>query len=249
MAKKEVVKKESALPAAASLEGWGDDSALSAQDIVIPRLLIQQFMSEKVKNKEAEYGEFRDTTNNELFGDLKTPFEVVPFYLQKKWIEFDMVPQRGGGYTREFKQVVPIDSSNDNLPLRDEEAKVERDRVMDFYVLIPKQVESGEAFPYILSFQRTSLKGGKKLATQMLVKNKMAGKNPAATAMLVSGTTRENDKGEFAVTDVKPSRASTEAEMKAALEWLQTIRSGATRADDSVFEESAASAVEEVTDF
>jgi hypothetical protein len=248
MAKKEVVKKESALPAAASLEGWGENTQVTAQDLVIPKILPLQFMSEKVKNKEGEYGEFRDTVSNELFGDLKTPFEVIPFYMQKKWVEYDRIPQRGGGFSKEFKQIVPIDANNDNLPLLDEEAQVERDRVMDFYVLIPKQVEGGEAFPYVLSFQRTSTKAGKTMATQMFVRNKMAGKNPAATVMSVSGATKENDKGEFVVQSVKPARAATQEEMEAAFTWLKTVSQGTTRVDESDLKQ-AADSIEEVTDF
>ena len=152
--------KETAL--APEMQGWGQDTNVTSQDIVIPKILPLQYMSEKVKNNEGVYGEFRDTLNNNLFGDLENPFEVVPIAMEKKWIEFDVVTSKSGQRKREFKQVVPIQDNptlegyNDELPLVEE--TVERDRIMDFYVLIPSELEEGGAMPYVLSFRRTSLK-------------------------------------------------------------------------------------------
>lgn len=222
---------------AAASQGWGQDTNVTSQDIVIPKILPLQYMSEKVKNNEGKYGEFRDTLNNQLFGDLETPFEVVPIAMEKKWIEFDVVTSKSGQRKREFKQVIPIqdnptlDTYNDELPLVED--TLERDRIMDFYVLIPSEIEEGGAMPYVLSFRRTSLKAGKKLATQMFVKNRMANKPPASTVMLVSGTNRQNDDGEFVVQDVKVARPVTDEELKAAYEWFQMIKSGKTKVDES----------------
>ncbi len=246
------VKKDN-LPA--ELKEWGDGPNVTAQDLVLPKLLPLQYMSEKVKNKQGEYGEFRDTVANELFGSLEKPFEVIPFFMQKKWVEFDMIPQRGGGYDREFKQIVLIQDNptregfNDDLPLVDEAAKVERDRVMDFFCLIPEQIKEGNDFPYVLSFQRTSLKAGKKLGTQMYVRNKMAGLNPAATAIEVSGQDVQNDKGSYVVQDIRPSRAALKEEQMAALKWLKIVNTSKVKVDDSEYSESDDLEVEDIKDF
>ena len=214
---------------------------------MIPKILPQQYMSEKVKNGDAEYGEFRDTLSNEKFGDLETPFEVVPFMLQKKWIEFDMLPQKNGSLKREFKQIIPIQDNpllpgfNDEIPLRDEDGSVERDRVMDFFVLSPKEIQSGGATPYVLSFKRTSIKAGKKLATQMFVRNPAAGKVPPATVMMVSGKDTSNDDGSFVVVDCVPSRPSTGEEVEAAFKWYKIIRKDGVKVDETEYQKEEVS--------
>lgn len=228
-------KKE--LAVASNLDAWGGGQTVTANDIIIPKILPLQYMSEKLKKKQGEYGEFRDTINNHLFGDLKTPFEFIPFYMEKKWIEFDMVPQKAGASKREFKQIVKIQDNpmlpgyNDELPLS--EPGIERDRIMDFYVLIPSEVKAGEALPYVLSFRRTSLKAGKKLAHQMFIRNRVAKKVPAATVMLLSGNSVQNDQGEFVVQDVSVSRAATPEELVAAKHWFDMVGKGAVKVDDS----------------
>lgn len=233
-----------ALSTETSMDSWGAPS-ITAQDMVIPKILPLQYMSEKVMNKEGEYGEFRDTLSNQKFGDLTTPFEVIPFMLQKKWIEFEMIPQKGGGSKREFSQIVMIQDNpavagfNDDLPLREEDGSKERDRVMDFFVLIPDEVKAGAATPYVLSFRRTSLKAGKNMATQMYVRNAAASKVPPATVMKISGVDTSNDDGSYVVQNCVPSRPSTEEEVAAAFKWFKIIKQNGAKVDEREFGEEA----------
>lgn len=235
-------KTNSSLPEKYNPAAWGAPN-MSAQDMIIPKILPLQFMSEKVKKEEGKYGEFRDTLSNKKLGDLQTPVEFVPILLQKKWIEFDLIPSKSGPPKREFKQVINIQDNptkpgfNDNLPLKDEENKLERDRVMDFFCLLPSEIEKGDALPYVLSFRRTSLRAGKKLATQMYVRNSASNKIPAAVVCTLSGATKENDMGEFVVMDVNPKRESTEKEMGEAFKWLKVINQGAVKVDESEFKQ------------
>lgn len=213
--------------------------------MVIPKILPLQFMSEKVKKKEGEYGDFRDTLSNEKFGDLATPFEIIPIVCQKKWLEFNLVPKKGGGFTREYRGAIPIQDNpmapnyNDELPLKEE--GVERDRVVDCFILIPSEVAAGGELPYVVSFRRTSLKAGQKLLTQMYVKNQAARRVPAATVMLLSGFSKQNDDGEFVVQDVAPKREATMKELEAAFKWFKIITDAKTNVtvDESEFKEPA----------
>lgn len=226
------------------LDAWGGGQTVTARDIIIPKILPQQYMSEKVQNKQSEYGEFRDTVANRKFGDLKTPFEVIPFYMTKTWYEYSIITNKAGARKREFSSVVPIQDNpsrpgyNDDLPYADADGKVERDRVMDFYVLLPDEVAAGTSLPYVLSFRRTSLKAGQKIASQMFMANYRANKVPAAVTMLISGMDKSNDDGSFVVMDAVPKRESTDAEIKECLNWLKMIRSGLTKVDDSDMETS-----------
>lgn len=233
----EVKKEAGALTAATDLSEWGGGQVVTSNDIIIPKILPMNFMSDKVKNGEAAYGELRDTLSNTKFGDLQTTFEFIPFYMEKKWFEFSIVTNRAGAKKREFSKVVPVQDNpakpgyNDDLPYAEE--NLERDRVMDFYVLIPSEIKAGTSMPYVLSFRRTSIKAGKKLATQIFLANARAGKVPAAVAMSLSAKSVQNAEGEYVVMDVTPARESKSEEITECLKWLKLIRAGATKVDES----------------
>lgn len=234
---KEIVQKQSN-ELSTNIGAWGGQN-ITSNDILIAKIHPLQFMSEKVKLKQGEYGEFRDSVNNQKFGDLDTPWEFIPFYMEKKWAEYDIVTNKAGARKREFKQIIPIIDNagdmgyNDNLPYVDEDGKVERDRCMDFYMLMPSEVADGVELPYVVTFRRTSLKAGKKLAMQMYVRNSQAGKVPPALVHEMSGKSVQNDDGEFVVMDVAPTREATKEELDAALRWYQQVAAGATKLDDS----------------
>jgi hypothetical protein len=234
-------KTEKSLAAAADLSSWGTGHILTSNDIILPKIWPLQFMSEKVKAGLGKYGEFRDSVNNELFGTLDKPFEVIPFHLEGKWMEFDIVTNKAGARKREFKQIVPIQNNpglpgyNDNLPFADD--SVERDRIMDFYVLIPSEIEKGTALPYVISFKRSSIKAGKKLAMQMYIRNRDAKLPPAAVVCNISGKSVQNDDGEFVVMDVNTSRRATNEELECSLKWWQQVERGLTKVDESEYKD------------
>jgi len=215
-----------------TLDTWGGRSTqFTSQDIVIPRIYAAQHMSEVVKDKTAEYGQLIDTMNGEIHGDLTSPVAFVPFYVQKKWMEFDIVTNKAGARKREYKQTILIDHSNDNLPHVEE--NIERDRVVEVYCLLPKEVESGNAFPYVISFRRTSLKAGNKVITQIL-RNEALNKPPCASVMELSAKDTQNDDGSFVVLDTKATRPATMEEMQESLKWFKMVMSGKTRVDEEV---------------
>lgn len=237
---KQVVKKEQAgaLAAAADLSSWGSGQVISSNDIIIPKIWVMQYMSDKVKTGLAKYGEFRDSVNNDKFGDLETPMEVIPFHLEVKWMEYDVVKKPNGERKREYKQTIPVQNNpnlpgyNDRLPRVDMDGSVERDRVMDYYVLLPSELAAGGALPYVISFKRTSLKTGKKLALQMYVRNRDAGLVPPAVAFNLSAKSVSNDDGEFAVIEAATSRKSTDEELAEALKWWKQVQEGQAKVHD-----------------
>ena len=68
MSKKDIAVVEGSTNALAvadeNLGDWGA-SPLSAKDIIIPRMLVMQPMSDMVTAGEAAFGEFRDSLNKE----------------------------------------------------------------------------------------------------------------------------------------------------------------------------------------
>lgn len=237
--KKEVVKQEQENKVVAVSEefsSWGANQEISSNDISIPKILTMQFMSDKVKSGEAKYGEFRDTMSNELIGSIDDPFEFIPIHLERKWVVYEMIKGK-----RNFLRVDKVISNptdpkyNDNAPYQDKEGDmiIERDRVMEFFILLPKEVEAGGAIPYVVPFRRSSLRAGQILSTQMFVKNRAMNLPPGGWVCTLGGRSVSNDDGEFAVMDVKPSRQTTPKELDAAFTWYKTIVAGAVKVDDS----------------
>jgi hypothetical protein len=234
---KEVTKQEAQVPATQTFNpaDWGVQS-LTARDIVIPKVLPMQAMSKKVTDGQAMLGEFRDSLTGDLvgmsegFGKPAKPIEFIPFYMEKVWIVFEA--KDGNPKNLKFAKTIAIDAQNENYPYEEvlNGVLIKRDRTMNFYCLNPADPKS---IPFILSFRRTSVKAGQKIATTMFMKNINAGKTPASMVMELTGTKTSNDKGTFVVMDVREKRPSTDAEVASAFNWVKTVRAGAAKVDNS----------------
>jgi hypothetical protein len=213
-----------------------DEEGISTNDILIPKITLMQAMSQLVAEGEASVGEFRDTVDHEKFGDYKTPFEIIPFYITRKWVEYDVSTTKKG-IDLSFRAIVPIITNpaspkyNDSLPYTSDDGLISRVRVQDLYCILPDEVELGTAFPYVIPFQKTSAKAGKKAYTQMYIRNGEKGASYCTLDVSAKATT--NDKGTFGVLDVKAKRKSTEAELKEAYKWYKIVSSGRTKVDES----------------
>lgn len=209
---------------------WGQ-TEISHQDIIIPRILAMQGMSDMVTSGKAKFGDMVENLNEERLGGIDEPFEIVPFKLERMW-------RITSGDGKELKDMFPIDSNpvsetyNDNMPYEgvDESGEpIRRYRALRFYVMLPKELENGGALPYLIEFKSTSLRAGKKLATQMFTKNRMANLNPAAKTFELSLSKQSNDNGTYSVFDVKVSRDTTDEEMVAAFKWFKALQGGGVK--------------------
>lgn len=219
------------------MEDWGG-SPITSQDIILPRILMMQPMSDMVTEGEAAFGDMIESLGNTKLGDFKTPLAIIPFYLQKVYVEYDVTD--GTGKDKKFLRMVPITAENDNLPYDDEEKNkdgklipVMRDRCMNYYVLLPKELELGTALPHVLTFRRTSLKAGKKLATQMYIKNKDAGLPPPAVLCEISVAKTSNDKGTFAIMDVAFIGKTKKEHIAECKRWIKMILAGEAKVHEA----------------
>lgn len=217
-----------ALAIGADVDGaWGGED-ISNTDIIIPKILLMQPMSELVTDGIAKIGEFRDSLNTaRVLGDEKAPVEVVVFGTFRTWMTF-----KDG----EYLNTIARDASNEALPREEIEegsgAAITRTQILNAYCLMPKDIASGEAFPFVLSFKSTSYTAGKALMTH-IKKLQMFKKPSAAKVFLVSCHKETNDKGTFFVPDIAVLRDSTEAEMAQAYEWYKLIARSKVKVDDS----------------
>ncbi len=254
MSKEVTVKQQNqvALSREELVNEWGVPTVQS-QDLVVPKILPMQGLSKLVVDRKAQIGDFRDSMNGKLLGSIDKQMEFIPFYLQKVW---DIQEQQGDGsykYARTIPLVEdPISKDyNDNLPWEGEgtdkdgkTVRVKRIRRMNFFVLLPEDVKNGTAFPYVLSFKSTSLKEGKKLYSQMYVRNLRAGLPPAAMLATMGGIMQTNQKGSFVVPSVSFGRNATQEELTECLSWLKMVR----KSNVKIEEGDEATVVEETGD-
>lgn len=232
----EVSVKQSAALSTDVLSEWGAPT-MSAQDIIIPKILPMQGSSDLVKDRKAMVGEFRDSVNAALIGDIDKPFHAIPFFLDKTW---DILHQGVDGKFKFHHSVAVVENPqspdyNDNWAWDAvvEGIPVKNVRRFNFYLLLPSEVESGASVPYIFSFKSTSAKEGKKLATQMYMRNIKAGLPPAAYTIKIGGKVRSNDDGSWIVPNYVVDRLATKEELNECLSWIKMIKGGAVKIDST----------------
>lgn len=198
-----------------------------------------QGQSQKVLSGEAKFGELRDNVDNKLMAEPSSPLDIIPLYLESVWITVEI--EKNGN--RKFVGVMPT-AGNENLPFEEVQdgKNLVRMKTIVLCCLAQNEIEPGESFPYLVSFRSTSFRAGKKLGT-IFAKNEVKERDPWSVVLELSVTKTKNDKGTFAVLDVKQKRAATELEVSTAAKWFGKLNQSNVKADYSDMEtpeESAA---------
>jgi hypothetical protein len=225
-----------------SLGDWGQKE-VSKQDMTIPRILMMQHTTEKVKDGEAKAGEFRDTSDDKILGTVDKPLEFIPIFTTGKWVVYDASNPKKKNYIKTVNIVKNPTSPDYNdewkyeaedLNREGRKVPVTRDRVLEVYLLLPSEINSG-GIPYVLGFRRTSYRAAKNLETQMYVKNAAANKPPAARVMVLAGHKDTDESGNsYFVMDVKGGRETTPEELATAYKWYQMISGGKVKVSEDV---------------
>lgn len=255
---KELTTPASNVPAHMTSEAWGSDVNLG-QDIVIAKILPMQGLSELVADGKARMGEMRDSLTGAMIAGIDQMFEFLPFHVEKFWDVLKETYTKDNKPSGEFKwdHSEPLVENpqdpgyNDHLPWAYEEngLKMKRVRRMNFYGLLVSQIKSGESIPYILSFKSTSFKEGKKLLTQMYLRNRRANLPPCGYVIAIKGMKKENDKGKFIIPTIELGRKAAPEEIQECWNWMQLVKKGAVKVDDSDLTTTETTGVEEVGDF
>lgn len=226
-----------ALAVVEDISDWGVKE-VSANDLIVPQILVMQGLSVLVVDEKAAIGEFRDSLTGSLLGHYTTaPIEVIPFYCTEVFSISKQLPDGGFKYLRTDAIIKsPMKAGyNDNAPWSDKEmingalTEIKRTRRYNFFVLLPSEIEAmGEAaMPYFISFKSTSVKEGKKLFNMMYVRNIASGLAPAAFHFKIAGKKEKNEKGTFIVPTVEQSAKTSSIELSMALKWYKMVSGGA----------------------
>lgn len=237
MSKSIATKVENAVSTeVSSLADWGTPVSLG-QDMVLAKILPMQGTSQLVTDGKAMFGEFRDSLTGAKLGSITEPIALVPFHVQKFWDIQEMNEEGKYKWVRTEPLVEnPVDKNyNDNLPWSDkvDGVDIKRVRRMNFFVLVPSEIEKGTSIPMVLAFKSTSYKEGKKLLTQMYLRNLKEKLPPPGYTIVLSGIKQKNDDGQWVIPQFELGRKSTPAEMTECLNWFKLINKGGVKVDES----------------
>lgn len=238
----DVAVKESsgALANPADLKAWGEQ-VLSSHDIIIPRLLVVQKSGDLSEVEGLDFGDIVDGLDEIALVSEGQELEILPFKLEKVWKQCAIK----GGKTLNVLPIVenPKDSDfNDDLVFEGGEVldgpnkgeKCKNYRALRFFAFVVEQLNKKGALPYMIEFKSTSLRAGKKLVTQMYVKNAAAGLTPVAKTYFLKSEKTQNDDGHFAVLDVKVANDTEKEHQQEAFDWFVRLNGGEAKVQEEV---------------
>lgn len=236
---KEVVTKEAGNLPAAPMGAWGAEN-ITAEDILIPRLLLMQPMSDFVTEGTCKFLDVIDSLERtKVLANEKIALELVVFGQFKTWrVEHDgeffrTYPFTADNAAWEYETVQEIEGK---------EVVVTNIITYNYYVLSAEDIKAGKAFPYVVSFKSSSKNAGKALGAHLM---RLSSQNKPSAAQIFKLTSKKetNDKGTFAVFEITPGRATTEEELATTYKWYQQLAKAADKVKiDSDEEEKAAEA-------
>jgi hypothetical protein len=194
-----------------------------------------QGLSQLVADGDAQMGDIVDSLTGEVIAcgrekDFKT-LNFVPLFSFQEWVVYEKL----AADKLQYVEKVPYGPSNATWKWDTDTHK--RVLVMNFYVMLDRDLDDKSALPYLLSFRSTSYKAGKKLAT--LVKKGALGDRPApAYTYELSANKEANDKGTYYVFDVKKvgdtdTKAYDPSTKGVCFEWFKQLKAGTHKVDDS----------------
>lgn len=195
---------------------WGSEGS-HAEDNLIPRIQLLQAMSEQCKTGTNRPGELVNSLSGEILAKPNEGVEVIPISMYREW----QIMKKISETQFEFLRNEPITDLNTNWAKDDMENgyPIRRNRTLNFFVLLPTALNK---MPFLVSFRKTSLQAGKKLATHFSL-CRYEGKPPASTVFSLSAKYKTWKSNSFHVFEVAQKRDTQLTEMEKAYQWYQLI--------------------------
>lgn len=217
-----------------------------SSNVVIPKLLLMQALSDFVVDGKAVAGEFVRSSNIEKLGAKEKGVEIIPLTFTNTWIIKEKV-----GNKYEFRGIEPMTAANQDLPWDFKQNGTDWKRVksINLYALLPADIHAEQAemakaangedadpdkalIPVVLSFRSTSFPAGKDVVTHFAKAKKF--KLPGYVSVLkVTARHEKNDQGAYFVMETA-SCGKTPKEFHETCEyWKKIISAGKTQVDTS----------------
>lgn len=210
---------------------WGD-VVVESKDLILPKILLQQALSEAVKQRVARDGDYLNTLTGTVCSNEGGNVHILPFYCKQSY-----VVEKWNGKKFEFLKVSPY-VPGEQKPFEEVigNEKFKNSHVYEFFCM----TEEGGT-PAIVSFKSTSHRSGKQLFNLMYLQNPQQKKTPAHNWIILGSKQETNDMGTFNVMTINVGRESTKEEIQDCLSWITTIK----QSDFKVAEEKSPSPVAE----
>jgi hypothetical protein len=217
------------------------NEAILKTDVIIPRVLLMQGLSEFVSQRKAQMGDMVKSTTMEIIGTPDKAIQFIPLMHTNEWRMEEMI---NGKY--EYRGVEARTARNETLPWEFEQngAKWRRTKVINLYALLPTDVDAELAeikraqaegdfdinkvlMPVVISFRSTGYNAGKTVVTHFAKAASMAqyGAKAYGYALTLKCQEDKNDKGTYYVfnVDVSKNQKVTKEQLAKAEEWYQIL--------------------------
>jgi hypothetical protein len=238
--------------------GWGGMGGVDTADVLIPKLLIMQPISELVTEGKAGAGSIiRSTTQAFLGGkkggdDLFVPF--IPLLVFKDWA---LLQKPKGSNKFEFRAKEAFTADNANRPWNftgKDGTEWQANANINLFALLPADIdrnalarkrlmESGELpdpqdalMPVLIQFTRTSYHVGKEVSTHFAQAADM-GVPAAVTTLSIYTELVKGEKGSFFVYKLGTRGKTTPEQLTVAKKWFLTLSKAQNAGNLKVHEE------------
>jgi uncharacterized protein YkwD len=226
-------------------------------DVMIPKILLMQGLSELVAERKAMMGDIIRSTTGEKIGDDTLPVEIIPLTFTNSWVLSEKI-----GTKYEFRGIEPRTAANETAAWDFIKNGVEwkRTQAIDVFALLPADIAAETAeltraettgempdfnktlLPVVIRFQNTSFRAGRHVVTHFTkaMSPSMAkfGVKPYSYSLILKCYQDKNDKGTFYVWDVSQGQKVSKETLELAAQWYQTVATKAVRVDES-YEQAA----------
>lgn len=201
-------------------ESWGAEGA-SQDDVLVPRLMLMQDLSDLVKQRRAEVGDIVHSGTGEVLIKKSCLGEIIPIITFREWHIFD-VNSKGQEVFRKYGGRVPMTAQNANLPVEAVEngLPIRRKKAISFFVLFVPLIDE---LPFLVTFKKANIMVGKQLTTHFKV-SQMKKQPPASQVFKFGSTQKVWEQHTFGVNTIEPSRPATPIELAIARKWYETFQ-------------------------
>lgn len=206
-------------------------------DLVLPKILIMQGLSELVSQRKAQSGDIVRSTTAEKLGDDAKGIDFIPLRYSTDYALSEAVK---GKY--EWRRNEPRNAANEKADWEFEENGIKWRRTAQLHVfgLLPADIQAAQdelekdvpdlektLLPVVISFRSTGFKAGKKIATLFARVDELRATKPNAAIynyMVSIGCAEEsNDLGNFFIPTVGAARAVDLKFIATARSWYERL--------------------------
>jgi hypothetical protein len=241
-----VAKKDQETTAVSTGAELGSTEDILSSNIVIPKLLLMQGLSDFVTEGKAVMGDLVRSTTGEKVGNAEKPVKFIPLTFTNTWI----VTERVSGKF-EYRRQEPMTAKNQDLPWEFQVNGTDwkRTKSLNVYALLVADIEaertemakakSGEMpdpdkalMPVLISFRSLSFAAGKDIVTHF-AKARKFGVDGYVSVLELRCRREKNDKGVFFVFEIGPSGKTPLEFFETCQYWKGLVAQNRVQVDDS----------------